>query len=69
MKGNYEKDIGGFEMEETCAVDLARPAPPPQGRRAADSNPQGGLPPPARLRDLCGLMQGLEDLRMEETFD
>ena len=24
-------------MEETCDVDLARPAPPPQGRRAADS--------------------------------
>ena len=31
MRGNYEKDIGGLENEETPAVDLARPAPPHKG--------------------------------------
>ena len=31
MKGNYEKDIGGLENEETPADDLARPAPPHKG--------------------------------------
>ena len=45
-------------MEETAAVDLARPAPPPQGRRAADCLPQGGSPPPARLFYLCDLRLG-----------
>ena len=27
----YEKDMGGFEMEETSAADPARPAPPHEG--------------------------------------
>ena len=31
MRGNYEKDIGGLENEETPADDLARPAPPHKG--------------------------------------
>ena len=70
MRGNYEKDIGGLENEETPAVDPARPAPPHKGAG-------GGLPPPrgitaarppflplrldawARLRGILGRLRGI----------
>ena len=51
MRGNYEKDIGGLENEETPADDLARPAPPHKGAgggfnrsaHAAGPGPYGAL--------------------------
>ena len=58
MRGNYEKDIGGLENEETPADDPARPAPPHKGAG-------GGLPPPRGITAarppfiICGLRHGL----------
>ena len=41
MRGNYEKDIGGLENEETPADDLARPAPPHKGAGGGFEDVQG----------------------------
>ena len=67
LKGNYEKHIRNCRMRRLRLSIQHALLRPHKGGRAADCLPQGGSPPPARLFDLCDLMQGLEDLRMEET--
>ena len=64
MRKRIEED---WRMEETEAVDLARLAPPPhRGRTGGGLNPPRGVTAARPSFIICGLRQGLEDLRLEE---